>query len=93
MCKISGVYKNSKKVKIIIFNHTNYRNSRPCRPVEIGDKFEDCFMTLLGDDAEITHVKENIHTNGQNNSLEEERARHEELRAPNVQKLMKEGWN
>lgn len=93
MCKISGVYKNSKKVKIIIFNHTNYRNSRPCRPVEIGDKFEDCFKTLLGDDAEFTHVKENIHTNSQNNSLEEERARHEELRAPNVKKLMKEGWN
>lgn len=92
MCKISGVYKNSKKVKIIIFNHTNYRNSRPCRPVEIGDKFEDCFKRLLGDDAEITHVKENINTNSQN-SLEEERARHEELRAPNVQKLMKEGWN
>lgn len=92
MCKISGVYKNSKKVKIIIFNHTNFRNSRPCRPVEIGDKFEDCFKTLLGDDAEITHVKEKINTNSQN-SLEEERARHEELRAPNVQKLMKEGWN
>lgn len=84
--KICPLYQENLKVKVIIFNHTeflkplNERNSASKhnlsirRPVELGEKFEECFRKLLSDHAEIQHVKD-----------------HDELTAKKVLDLMQEG--
>lgn len=66
LCEIKSLRNSNKKIKIIIFNHTRFLRGKDSRPVEIGNKFEQCFREIFGDDhVNITHFKESEKEDGE----------------------------
>lgn len=65
VCKIkmSSFYydlnKPEKKIKIIIFNHTTFRNRKvKSRPYQIGVRLEEFFKENFAEHVEIDHFKD-----------------------------------
>lgn len=62
--KVQSLCQENLKVKVIIFNHTEFLEKRKVkhelsRHGHLGDQFENCMKDVLQDYAEITHIKDN----------------------------------
>lgn len=64
LSKVQYLCQENLKVKVIIFNHTEFLVNRTVyrqmdRPFHFGVQFEDCMRIVLGDYADIKHITEN----------------------------------
>uniref|UniRef100_A0A336M3H6 CSON007898 protein n=1 Tax=Culicoides sonorensis TaxID=179676 RepID=A0A336M3H6_CULSO len=84
------VYLFEKKLKVIIFNHTDFLNApEKQRTPKIGEHFEECLRKILGHNIEIEHVKSREKEISDENGAMKMVNCHDDLMATNVLKLIK----